>query len=809
MKVPNTAALAAQKPIDISAEEFLSTIFPEDARGKVGIVNLRKYGFCTLPWALGEDLADTTYVCISTLDGEVWADKNGNPRPPLIKRLESSCVETCVVFCDDVGTAPPGPDGKAISKVDPASFAGLLAPTGKLETSPDNYQYVYVFKDAVDPAKAAALVRGMVAAGLSDAGAQCANRVMRVPGAINRKRGNFVARLVEWHPERLYSYEEVRDGLKVTPIDKAQAQGAPHELPDGMLDPVFEWLAKKGRVLSSGPNARGAWDVRCPQDHLHTAGKSDSTSYWPGGGFHCLHGHCAGLTAGWLRKWILEQDPGADLSPIPREALQAIGVKLAGELRPMELPDGTFVAGETKGLAEAILSDLVHIASTNEWWSYEAGAPIKGDAVDTRWRARMLEAGLLVKRTPTGRVAQAEYTPTGWISRNEHMQKANKIVHRLGAQRLVEGDLNIAPALPKRAVSGQHPEPWLDLVSFVCNDVERDTELVLDWLAMLVTAPTEKPGWHLLLKGEQGTGKNMILDPIKRYLGDMLAVVVGESELASGFTTFLSRRLVQADELVYNTKGATTPRDMYNKIKAWTARGTGLVFVNDKNMKIYSALDLSCWVITSNAPIPLPLERGDRRIMAVETPRVPWPDEEYGKISRWLEHEGGNAAVVAWLHRRWDAMPEVRRDVLRGRAPDTEAKRALIKGSSEGIEGAIRLAIEGEDGVCWPNLMTAEDVMAELKNPVGFHLITDGVRKNQLNLQRIGLALRAAGAVKLFGGAPARDKDRKQYNMWCLRPSMVLMYEALGQGEALIERYRKERTLNTPFSLAADRASDD
>jgi hypothetical protein len=80
MKVPNTAALAAQKPIDISAEEFLSTIFPEDARGKVGIVNLRKYGFCTLPWALGEDLADTTYVCISTLDGEVWADKNGNPR---------------------------------------------------------------------------------------------------------------------------------------------------------------------------------------------------------------------------------------------------------------------------------------------------------------------------------------------------------------------------------------------------------------------------------------------------------------------------------------------------------------------------------------------------------------------------------------------------------------------------------------------------------------------------------------------------------------------------------------------------------
>jgi hypothetical protein len=794
MKTPVITVLTAQKPGDITADTFLQTVF-DQCEGAVVVCNSED-GFRSHRWHPGKELSGTVYFGISTV-------RDPNPRAAILQRRTTDLVKTYDIVLDDIGT-----------KVDRKLLEGKLAPSCRIETSPGNEQWHYFIKEGCDPARAAALIEALAQAGLTDPGAKRADRIMRPPGSINTKYGEpFAARVLEWAPDR-HIYGDVCRGLGVTPTDTPVLGSGPVELPPGMSDPLFDWLREHG-LVREGPNPRGWYSVTCSQEHLHSGEVDHGTDYLPGmpGVFKCMHGHCVDvLNVNTLREWAQAQDPGADLSLMSGETLKAIGAKLLEATEAVQMPDGTFIAGEAKlaaeATAEAILADLVHIKRENMWWSYEANGLTETASVEICWTARMLEAGLLGTTTATGKPSKVLLTLTNWLKRNKHTQKANELIHRLGMPRIVEGNLNIAPDLPKRALSNQEPGPWLDLVSFVCSDVERDTELVLDWLAMLATALTEKPGWHLLFKGGHGTGKNMILGPIKRYLGDKLAITVGESELASGFTTFLSRRLIQADELTYNTKGATTPRDIYQKIKGWTARGTGLVFVNDKNTKIYSALDLGCWVITSNNSVPLPLERGDRRFLVAETPTDPWPDEDYAAVAGWLEYEGGDAAVVAWLHRRWDAMPEARRAVLRGRAPMTEAKRALIVGSSEGIEGAVRLAIEGEDGVCWPNLMTAEDVMAELKNTITFHFITDSVRK-QINLQRIGLALRAAGAVKLFGSKPVRDKDRKQYNMWCLRPDMVSLYRALGQGQALMERYRKERTLSTPFSLVADRNADD
>ena len=186
---------------------------------------------------------------------------------------------------------------------------------------------------------------------------------------------------------------------------------------------------------------------------------------------------------------------------------------------------------------------------------------------------------------------------------------------------------------------------------------------------------------------------------------------------------------MQVDELQFHTRGTISTHDIYNKLKAWTARGTELVVINDKYVKRYTALDRSCWAITSNAAVPLPLEEGDRRFMVIETPRVPWPTEDYEEVVDWLDN-GGDAIAVAWLHRRWDSMSEARRKVLRGRAPDTLAKQALIAGSADGIEGAIRLVLGGNAGVRWPNLMKASDVLFELRTNSEFDLITDSMRKH-------------------------------------------------------------------------------
>jgi hypothetical protein len=804
MSVPITAAPAVQKPID--AEEYLCALFPEHAKGNVGIVKIPKHGFCTLPWEPDEDLTDTTYVCISTLDGEVWVDKNGVPCPPLIKRLESSCVETWCVFCDDVGTAPPDPDGKLVSKVDPKRFAGLLPPTGKLETSLDNYQYVYAFKDPVDPAKATALVRGMVAAGLSDAGAQCANRVMRVPGAVNRKRGNFVARLVEWHPDRLYSYEEVCAGLGVTPIEKSAPEpDGTRVLPDGMHDPAFEWLARNGSVLSSGPNARGGWDITCPWEHEHGPGdKQGSTNWFPGhpGGFSCLHGHCAERTGHTLCQWIREQDPGADLSPIPREELQAIGATLREVLQPMDMPDGAFIAGEAKTVLKAFQADLVHIGSEDKFWSYEAGDGaagetgrlITGSAVDTRWTARLLEAGLLTTVTAAGNPSKALLTPINVFRRNKQSQLLGGLIHRLGAPRVIGNCLNIAPGLPARLMAEGKVEPWLELVSFVCKDIAADHEAMLDWLALLVTEWDEKPGWHPLLRGPQGVGKNLFMLPVVEYLKPYHQQDVKAVNLDQRFNAFLTKRLISVDELKQNTRGAATGHDIYGYLKAYTAQGTTTTSIEYKGKEVIEALNLSGWLLTSNEMVPLPIEADDRRFMTIETPEQKKPKPWYGAIARWLIKENGSANVVSWLHRRWDAMSAERRErVIGGDAPMTAAKLALIELSATGVAGALRMALSGKHDVYWPDLMQYRDIEERLKF-TDKDLLTENMRRN-FSRGMLLQALREIGARQLFNGTPVRDAKGVQARLWCMRRERIEQYEKMGQTDLLMQSYRAKLKL--------------
>ena len=168
-------------------------------------------------------------------------------------------------------------------------------------------------------------------------------------------------------------------------------------------------------------------------------------------------------------------------------------------------------------LRAAILADLVHVGIENAYWTIEGKCLLKHKAVDDR----------LILVDAAQRPAQpyerddeplAPMAPTTWLKGQIDTQRVSRITHRLGKPLIVDDCLNIAPALPERAVGEGAPEPWFDLVSFVCNDVEVDIELVLDWMAFVVTAWDEKPGWHLLFKGEHGTGKNLALRPIVNHL---------------------------------------------------------------------------------------------------------------------------------------------------------------------------------------------------------------------------------------------------------------------------------------------------
>lgn len=86
---------------------------------------------------------------------------------------------------------------------------------------------------------------------------------------------------------------------------------------DGLL---YALLAARGDVLGARPQGDG-WVIRCPREAEHTCGQTGdgSTILYPPasgervGAIHCLHGHCAGMTArDWLRLFAPAELAAAD-----------------------------------------------------------------------------------------------------------------------------------------------------------------------------------------------------------------------------------------------------------------------------------------------------------------------------------------------------------------------------------------------------------------------------------------------------------------------------------------------------------------
>ena len=110
----------------------------------------------------------------------------------------------------------------------------------------------------------------------------------------------------------------------------------------------------------------------------------------------------------------------------------------------------------------------------------------------------------------------------------------------------------------------------------MCGD-ESDIEWMLDWMALVVGKFSVKPGWHLLIKGKQGTGKNLMMLPLVSYLKPHHQADVTPKVLTAEFTTFLEKRLCCIDEMKTTTRGSSTGHDVYNTLKAYTAIGADTI----------------------------------------------------------------------------------------------------------------------------------------------------------------------------------------------------------------------------------------
>ena len=224
------------------------------------------------------------------------------------RALKTQFAACHFLMLDDIGTKVP------FDRLGDFTLSWLI------ETSPGNHQGGIILAEPItDGAVAIRLLNAAIDAGQCDAGAQMPlNRWARLPVGINGKHKHaneygepFRCRLVEWHPERRYTPEEIVDGLqlelapagrpkKTRKTDGATARSLGNEADDVLTpraaeNPVVKALKAHG--LYKTPLGSGRHGVSCPWLHEHTDALDSGAAYfepddfYPTGGFCCQHSH--------------------------------------------------------------------------------------------------------------------------------------------------------------------------------------------------------------------------------------------------------------------------------------------------------------------------------------------------------------------------------------------------------------------------------------------------------------------------------------------------------------------------------------
>ncbi len=245
------------------------------------------------------------YLCVSAMK------KNARNE---YRRRKENFAGGLLLMIDDLGT---GKGAKfPMSTIDPAP------PTALIETSPDNFQAVYLFKELeTDMTKFEALIRAFINKEFlgKDTGMAGVNRVFRPPAGVNGKPkyGGWNVRMTEWNPGNRYSIEDLAAAFNL------ELKMAGPKVPTGATanksENIRHFISVRAALRSAGMMKReeadmaGWTDMKCPWTDEHTGAMDngaamripDADNGWFGA-FKCHHGSCE--KRGWreLTEWLAE-----------------------------------------------------------------------------------------------------------------------------------------------------------------------------------------------------------------------------------------------------------------------------------------------------------------------------------------------------------------------------------------------------------------------------------------------------------------------------------------------------------------------
>ena len=190
--------------------------------------------------------------------------------------------------------------------------------------------------------------------------------------------------------------------------------------------------------------------------------------------------------------------------------------------------------------------------------------------------------------------------------------------------------------------------PWLEHVHKVFGD--EDAEWIIKWCAQRVQHPEVKINHALVLGSEkQGTGKDTMLEPVKRAVGPWNFQEASPQQALGRFNGFLKSVILRLNEA--RDLGDVNRYQFYEHTKVFTAAPPDVLLVDEKFLRAHNILNCVGVILTTNYKtngIYLPAE--DRRHYVAWTHITPsdFAAGYWNTLWRWYD-EGGDRHVAAYL----------------------------------------------------------------------------------------------------------------------------------------------------------------
>ena len=193
--------------------------------------------------------------------------------------------------------------------------------------------------------------------------------------------------------------------------------------------------------------------------------------------------------------------------------------------------------------------------------------------------------------------------------------------------------------------------PWLDHLQYVYRD---DADHIINWFAHRVQRPQEKINHALVFGGNQGIGKDTILEPLRYSVGPWNFKEASPKQILGRFNAYVKSVILRINEA--RDLGEFDRFSFYDHTKAYIASPPDTLLVDEKHLREYYIPNACGVIISTNHKtngIFLPAE--DRRHYVAWSERVmedpKYQNNYFKKLWDWYAN-GGLQNVAAYLSER-------------------------------------------------------------------------------------------------------------------------------------------------------------